>query len=53
MNPEERPTSGYERSSRQRLIAGGLLIIILGLILTGIVDDVSWAYVGFTLRHGG
>jgi len=53
MNPEERPPSGNGRSFQPRLIVGGLLIIILVIILTGILDDVFWAYVEFTLRHGG
>ena len=53
MSPEERPTFGFGRSSRLRLIVGGFLIIILALILTGMIDDVFWAFVGFTLRHGG
>lgn len=40
-------------ASLPRLLAGLVLISILLLVLTGIADDVFWAYVDFTLRHGG
>ena len=53
MSPEERPTFGFGRSSRLRLIVGILFIIIFALILTGMMEDVFWAFVGYTLRHGG
>lgn len=53
MYPKGRTELDNGAGSLSRLLAGLVFISILLLVLTGIAGDIFWAYVDFTLRHGG
>ena len=44
---------GARKGVRFLLLAGLILTSILVFFLTSVGDDIFWAYVDFTLRHGG